>query len=41
MCKECRAARDAAAPALHPPVHPSILVELEDVEDPGEDDERT
>ena len=40
-CKECRAARDAAAPALHPPVHPSILVELEDVEDPGEDDERT
>ena len=42
MCKECRAARDAAAPALHPPVHPKleILVEREDVEDPGEDDER-
>ena len=42
-CKECRAARDAAAPALHPPVQPKpeILVELEDVEDPGEEEERT
>ena len=40
-CKECRAAREAAAPALHPPVHlaPAILVEPEDVEDPGEEDE--
>ena len=35
-CKECR-----AAPALHPPVHPKpeILVEPEDVEDPGEEDD--
>ena len=40
-CKECRAARDAAARAIHPPVHPKpeILVEPEDVEDPGEDDD--
>ena len=39
--KECRRARDAAARAIHPPVHPKpeILVELEDVEDPGEDDD--
>jgi len=36
-CKEC----DAAARAIHPPVHPKleILVEPEDVEDPGEDDD--
>ena len=42
-CKECRAARDAAAPVLYLPVQPKpeILVELEDVEDPGEDDEGT
>ena len=42
-CKECRAARDAAAPVLCLPVQPKpeILVELEDVEDPGEDDEGT
>ena len=42
QCKDCRAARDAAAPALHPPVQPKpeILVECEDVEDPGEEDER-
>jgi hypothetical protein len=42
-CKECLAVRDGAAPALHPPVQakPEILVELEDVEDPGEDDEGT
>jgi hypothetical protein len=35
-CKECRAAR-----VLCPPVHPKpeILVEPEDVEDPGEDDD--
>jgi hypothetical protein len=41
MCKACRAARDAASPALCPPVHPKpeILVELEDVEDPGEEDD--
>ena len=41
-CKECRAARDAAAPVLCLPVHPKpeILVEPEDVEDPGEEDER-
>ena len=41
-CKECRAARDQAAPAPRPPVHPKpeILVEPEDVEDPGEEDER-
>ena len=40
-CKECRAAREAAAPVLCPPVQPKpeILVECEDVEDPGEDDE--
>jgi hypothetical protein len=40
-CKACRAARDAASPALCPPVHPKpeILVELEDVEDPGEEDD--
>ena len=40
-CKECRAARDAAAPVLCPPVHPKpeILVEPEDVEDPGEEDD--
>ena len=40
-CKECRAARDAAARVLCPPVHPKpeILVEPEDVEDPGEDDD--
>ena len=40
-CKECRAARDAAASVLCPPVHPKpeILVEYEDVEDPGEEDE--
>ena len=40
-CKECRAARDAAARVLCPPVDPppAILVEPEDVEDPGEDDE--
>jgi hypothetical protein len=40
-CKECRAARDAEAPVLCLPVHPKpeILVECEDVEDPGEDDE--
>ena len=38
-CKECRAARDAAARVLCPPVHPKpeILVEPEDVEDPGEE----
>ena len=38
-CKECRAARDAAAPLLCPPVQPKteILVEPEDVEDPGEE----
>ena len=42
QCKDCRAARDGAAPALHPPVQPKpeILVECEDVEDPGEEDER-
>jgi hypothetical protein len=43
-CKECRAARDQAAPVLCPPAEPppAILVEFEDVEDPGEDDdERT
>ena len=42
QCKECRAARDAAAPVLCLPVHPKpeILVEPEDVEDPGEEDER-
>ena len=41
QCKECRAARGAAARAIHPPVHPKleILVEPEDVEDPGEDDD--
>ena len=41
-CKECRAARDAAAPMLCLPVQPKpeILVEHEDVEDPGEEDER-
>ena len=41
-CKECRAARDAVAPVVCPPVDPppAILVEPEDVEDPGEDDER-
>ena len=41
-CKECRAARDAAAPVLCLPVQPKpeILVEPEDVEDPGEEDER-
>ena len=41
QCKECRAARDAAAPVLCPPVQPKpeILVECEDVEDPGEEDE--
>jgi len=40
-CKECRAARDAAAPVLCPPIHPKpeILVEPEDVEDPGEEDD--
>ena len=40
-CKDCRAARRAAAGALQPPVHPKleILVECEDVEDPGEEDE--
>ena len=40
-CKECRAPRDAAAPVLCLPVHPKpeILVEPEDVEDPGEEDE--
>jgi hypothetical protein len=40
-CKECRAARDAAARVLCPPGHPKpeILVEPEDVEDPGEDDD--
>ena len=40
-CKECRAARDAAAPVLCPPVHPKpeILVEPDDVEDPGDEDE--
>ena len=38
-CKECRAPRDAAAPVLCLPVHPKpeILVEPEDVEDPGEE----
>ena len=38
-CKECRAARDQAAPAPRPPIHPKpeILVEPEDVEDPGEE----
>ena len=38
-CKECRAARDAATPLLCPPVHPKteVLVEPEDVEDPGEE----
>ena len=42
-CKECLAARDAAAPVLCPPVHPKpeILVECDDVEDPGEEDEST
>ena len=37
--KECRAARDGAAPLLCPPVQPKteILVEPEDVEDPGEE----
>ena len=41
-CKECRAARDAAAPVLCPPADPppEILLEPEDVDDPGEDDER-
>jgi len=41
VCNECRAARDRAAPVLCPPVHPKpeILVEFEDVEDPGEEDE--
>ena len=41
QCKECRAARDAAAPVLCPPVHPKpeILVEPDDVEDPGDEDE--
>ena len=38
-CKACLAARDAASPALCPPVHPTpeILVELEDVA--GEEDD--
>ena len=27
-------------PRSTPPVHPSILVELEDVEDPGDEDDR-
>ena len=42
QCKECRAARDAVASTLPPPVQPTpeILVEFEDVEDPGEEDER-
>ena len=42
-CKDCCAARDAAARTLQPPVHPKpeILVECEDVEDPGEEDEHT
>ena len=41
-CKECRAARNAAAPVLCLPVQPKpeILLEPEDVEDPGEEDER-
>ena len=41
QCKECRAACDQAAPAPRPTVHlkPEILVEFEDVEDPGEEDE--
>ena len=41
QCKECRAARDAAAPVLCPPVlpDPEILVERDDVEDPGDEDE--
>ena len=40
-CKECRAARDAAAPVLCPPVRrePEILVERDDVKDPGDEDE--
>ena len=38
-CKECRSAREAATRVLCPPVHPEteILVEPEDVEDPGEE----
>ena len=36
-CNECRSARDAAARVLCPPVNPSILVEPEDVEDPGDE----
>ena len=38
-CKECRAAREAAAPVVCLPVHPKpeILVEPEDVEDPGDE----
>ena len=41
QCKECREARDAAAPVLCPPVlpDPEILVERDDVEDPGDEDE--
>ena len=41
QCKECRAARDAAAPVLCSPVRPEpeILVEFDDVEDPGDEDE--
>ena len=40
-CEECRSAREAATRVLSPPVHPKpeILVEYEDVEDPGEEDE--
>jgi hypothetical protein len=38
-CNECRSARAAATRVLCPPVHPKpeILVECEDVEDPGEE----
>ena len=41
-CKERRAARDAAPPFVCPPADPppEILLEPEDVDDPGEDDER-